>query len=83
MHLFKNVSEDFGYFEKSIIRKGMVAFHDYREGFPGVGEFVNSLIYAKSAPYRKIHQAQSLIVLEKVSLRYLVISLTSRPEHYR
>jgi Methyltransferase domain len=65
MHLFKNVSEDFRHFERSIIRKGMIAFHDYREEFPGVVEFVNSLIHVKNAPYRKIHQAHSLIVLEK------------------
>jgi predicted O-methyltransferase YrrM len=67
MHLFKNVSEDFRHFEKSIIRNGMMAFHDYREEFPGVVEFVNSLIHAKNAPYRKIRQTHSLIVLEKVS----------------
>jgi hypothetical protein len=67
MHLFKNVSEDFRHFEKSIIRKGMIAFHDYREEFPGVVEFVNSLMHVNNAPYHKIHQAYSLIVLEKVS----------------
>jgi predicted O-methyltransferase YrrM len=67
MHLFKNVREDFSHFEKSIIRNGLMAFHDYQDEFPGVVEFVNSLIHAKNAPYRKIHQAHSLIVLEKVS----------------
>jgi hypothetical protein len=66
MHLFKNVSEDFRHFEKSITRKGMIAFHDYREEFPGVVEFVNSLIHVKDASYRTIHRAHSLIVLEKV-----------------
>lgn len=65
MHLFKNVSEDFRHFEKNIIRKGMIAFHDYREEFPGVVEFVNSLMHVKNAPYRKIRQAHSLIVLER------------------
>jgi hypothetical protein len=49
------------------MRKGMIAFHDYREEFPGVVEFVDSLIHMKNAPYRKIHQAHSLIVLKKVS----------------
>jgi len=67
LHLFENVSEDFRHFEKSIVRKGLIAFHDYREEFPGVVEFVNSLIRAENAPYRKIHQAHSLIVLENVS----------------
>jgi hypothetical protein len=67
MHFYKNVSEDFRHFEKNIIRKGMIAFHDYREEFPGVTEFVNSLMRMKNAPYIKIHQAYSLIVLEKVS----------------
>ena len=67
LHLFKDVSEDFRHFEKSIMRKGLVAFHDYREEFPGVVEFVNSLIRMKNAPYRKTYQAHSLIVLEKVS----------------
>lgn len=66
MHLFKNVNEDFRHFEKSIIRKGIIAFHDYIEEFPGVIEFVNSLMHVKNAPYRKIHQAHSLIVLERV-----------------
>jgi hypothetical protein len=66
MHLFKNVSEDFRQFEKGIIRRGMIAFHDYREEFPGVVKFVNSLMHVKNAPYRKIHQAHSLIVLERV-----------------
>lgn len=67
MHLFKYVSEDFRHFEKSIMLKGLIAFHDYREEFPGVVEFVNSLMHAKNAPFQKIHQAYSLIVLEKVS----------------
>ncbi|HKO45213.1 MAG TPA: class I SAM-dependent methyltransferase [Pyrinomonadaceae bacterium] len=66
MHFFKNVSEDFRHFEKSIIREGMIAFHDYREEFPGVVEFVNSLIKGKNAPYRRIYQAHSLIVLKKM-----------------
>lgn len=67
LHLFKNVSEDFRHFEKGIMRKGLVAFHDYQEEFPGVIEFVNSLLRVKNTPYRKAHQAHSLIVLEKVS----------------
>ena len=66
MHLFKNVSEDFRHFEKNILQKGLIAFHDYREDFPGVIDFVDSLMQVHNAPYRKIHQAHSLIVLEKV-----------------
>jgi len=65
MHLFKNVREDFRHFEPSIIRNGLIAFHDYRKEFPGVVKFVNSLISGKNAPYRKLYAAHSLIVLEK------------------
>jgi hypothetical protein len=66
LHLFKNVSEDFRHFEKSIVPNGMIAFHDYGEEFPGVVEFVNRLMHGQNMPYRKIHHAHSLIVLEKL-----------------
>lgn len=67
LHLYRNVKENFLHFEKNLNIGAFAAFHDYREEFPGVLRFVNSLLNTKKPSYVKVDQAHSLIILEKVS----------------
>jgi hypothetical protein len=67
LHLSKNVRADFTHFEKYLISRAIVTFHDCNEDFPGVVSFVNSLLSSEPASYLEIGQVQSLIALEKVA----------------
>jgi Methyltransferase domain len=65
LHDLKNISEDFRHFEKNLVPGCIVAFHDYRNEFPGVVEFVDSLMCVKNAVYTKLDHVHSLMVVEK------------------
>jgi glycosyltransferase involved in cell wall biosynthesis/predicted O-methyltransferase YrrM len=63
LHDYPSVSKDFRHFSKWIVKNGYVAFHDYADYYPGVKTFVNELM--ESGEYNKMHQADSLIVVQK------------------
>jgi len=68
LHLYENVREDFLHFENNLYKGSLIAFHDYRDEFPGVLRFVNYLLDTKEPlSYVIVDQAYSLIVLKKVS----------------
>lgn len=64
LHDYINVSNDFRQFSYWIETGGYVAFHDFADYFPDVKAFVNELLIKK--PYQIVHQADTLIVLQKV-----------------
>jgi hypothetical protein len=64
LHDYFNVARDFRYFSGSIVPGGYVAFHDHADYFPGVKIFVGELI--GQGGYRKVREADSLVVLQKV-----------------
>jgi glycosyltransferase involved in cell wall biosynthesis len=64
LHDYFNVARDFRHFSNCLIQGGQVAFHDYADYFPGVKAFVQELI--SKGEYRKINQAESLVVLQKL-----------------
>ncbi len=64
LHDYVNVSKDFRHFSDHIRAGGYIAFHDYADYFPGVKVFVNELL--GTSVYKKIAQADSLIILQKL-----------------
>jgi glycosyltransferase involved in cell wall biosynthesis len=64
LHDYFNVSRDFWHFSKWINKGGYVAFHDYAEYYRGVQIFVDELL--QTGTYRKVEQANSLIVLQRL-----------------
>jgi glycosyltransferase involved in cell wall biosynthesis len=65
LHDYPNVARDFWHFAGWIGVGGYVAFHDYAHYYPGVQAFVEELLTTDN--YRKVEQADSLIVLQKIS----------------
>jgi hypothetical protein len=65
LHDYANVARDFFRFDEWIVAGGFVAFHDYAPYYPGVLAFVNELLAA--GHYRKVQQAGSMIILQKMS----------------
>jgi predicted O-methyltransferase YrrM len=65
LHDYANVARDFFRFDEHVVAGGFVAFHDYAPYYPGVQTFVNELLSAGS--YRKVRQAGSMIVLQKIA----------------
>jgi len=64
LHDYSNVKKDFGNFSEWLVPGAYVAFHDYAIYFPGVIHFVDELSISKS--YKKIRQADSLVILQKL-----------------
>jgi len=62
LHDYANVSRDFRHFEPWLLDRGLIAFHDYGDEFPGVRTFVGELI---ETGYAAVECARSLIVLRK------------------
>jgi glycosyltransferase involved in cell wall biosynthesis len=64
LHDYINVARDFYHFESWVVPGGLIAFHDYADYYPGVVAFVNEIL--GSGRYRKVEQAGSMIVLERL-----------------
>ena len=64
LHDYINVSRDLRHFSDWLIPRAYIAFHDYARYFPGVIRFVEELF--TSTTYTKFHQADSLIILQKL-----------------
>jgi predicted O-methyltransferase YrrM len=64
LHDYPNVARDFWHFANWVKQGGFIAFHDYADYYPGVQAFVNEIL--GSGAYRKVQQANSLIVVQKV-----------------
>lgn len=65
LHDYPNVARDFWHFAAWVRTGGYVAFHDYAPYYPGVMAFVDELLTTKK--YQKMHLADSLILLQKLS----------------
>jgi hypothetical protein len=65
LHDYANVARDFYQFERSIVKAGYIAFHDYAPYYPGVQAFVNEIL--ASEKYRLVAQQRSLIVVQKLA----------------
>jgi hypothetical protein len=65
LHDYENVSRDFFHFERHVVEGGLIAFHDYACYYPGVMTFVDELL--ARGTFRKVAQAHSLIVVERLA----------------
>jgi predicted O-methyltransferase YrrM len=64
LHDYPNVARDFWHFAGWLKQGGYIAFHDYADYYPGVQAFVNEILATPA--YRKVQQANSLMVVQKV-----------------
>lgn len=64
LHDYPNVARDFWHFAGWVKKGGYIAFHDYADYYPGVQAFVNELL--GTGAYKKVQQANSLMVVQKV-----------------
>lgn len=60
-HEYKDVKADFNAWKKHV--KGVIAFHDYTDHWPGVQKFVNELV--ASEQWAIVEQADATVVLRK------------------
>jgi hypothetical protein len=65
LHDYISINDDFQHFSSFVEVYGYVAFHDYADYYPDVQAYVNQLL--TSGNYRQVHQADSLIVIQKIS----------------
>ncbi len=64
LHDYDHVSQDFKQFAHWVRPGGFVAFHDCAPYFPGVPKFVQEVL--RSGGYKKVADAKSLAVLQKI-----------------
>ena len=65
LHDYASVARDFFHFERHVVDRGYVAFHDCDTNYPGVSTFVAGL--AASDCYEEVSRAASLVVFRKVA----------------
>jgi predicted O-methyltransferase YrrM len=63
LHDYPNVARDFGHFSGWVQQGGYIVFHDYADYYPGVLALVNEVL--QNGDYRKVRQADSLVVVQK------------------
>jgi Glycosyl transferase family 2/Methyltransferase domain len=63
LHDYASVAADFSQFHTQLVEGGLVAFHDYRDCFPGVVAFVNQLL--ATGAYTAVQRVETLVVLRK------------------
>jgi Glycosyl transferase family 2/Methyltransferase domain len=66
LHDYASVAADFSQFEAQIVEGGLVAFHDYRDCFPGVVAFVDHLLATEA--YTAVQRVETLVVLRKAGV---------------
>ncbi len=64
LHGYSNVTRAFFHFERHLLERAYVAFHDCDETYPGVKAFVDGL--AGNGCYEEVNRAGSLVVLRKL-----------------
>lgn len=64
LHDYASVAADFSQFQDQLVDGGLVAFHDYRDCFPGVVAFVDQLLATEA--YTVVQRIETLVVLRKV-----------------
>ena len=63
LHDYENVSRDFFHYEPYVVENGLIAFHDYGTGFPGVTRFVDETL--ATGRFRPFLHSGSLFVVCK------------------
>jgi hypothetical protein len=66
LHDYASVAADFSQFQPQLAEGGLVAFHDYRDCFPGVVAFVDQLLATKA--YTAVQRVETLVVLRKAGV---------------
>ncbi|RFM26947.1 glycosyltransferase [Deminuibacter soli] len=67
LHDYPHVSADFWAFAACLVPGAYIGFHDYADYYPGVQAMVHELLH--SGHYYKVHQAGTLVILQKTTLR--------------
>jgi hypothetical protein len=67
LHDYAHVAADFRHFERFLVDRAYVAFHDYAEYYPGVVRFVDELI--ASTRFYKLSQVSSMILVQRAGDR--------------
>lgn len=66
LHDYASVAADFSQFQSQLVEGGLVAFHDYRDCFPGVVAFVDQLV--ATGAYTTVQRVETLVVIRKTSV---------------
>ena len=66
LHDYASVAADFSQFQGQLVEGGLVAFHDYRDCFPGVVAFVDQLL--GTSAYTAVQRVETLVVLRKAEV---------------
>ena len=66
LHDYGSVAADFSQFQGQLVEGGLVAFHDYRDCFPGVVAFVDQLLATEA--YTAVQRVETLVVLRKAAV---------------
>jgi predicted O-methyltransferase YrrM len=66
LHDYASVAADFSQFQGQLVEGGLVAFHDYRDCFPGVVAFVDHLLATEA--YTAVQRVETLVVVRKADV---------------
>ena len=66
LHDYASVAADFSEFQGQLVEGGLIAFHDYRDSFPGVVAFVDDLLATEV--YTAVQRVETLVVLRKAGV---------------
>jgi hypothetical protein len=69
LHDYASVAADFSQFQGQLVEDGLVAFHDYRDCFPGVVAFVDQLL--ATGAYTAVQRVETLVVLRQAGVLLL------------
>jgi hypothetical protein len=66
LHDYASVAADFSQFQGQLVENSLVAFHDYRDCFPGVVAFVDQLL--ATGAYTAVQRVETLVVVRKAGM---------------